>query len=189
MLPVFHPWGLADGQFSPHIIAQLEGNQWISILQIGMSTKIPSSHLKTKTLPLLVRSAKELCSHVEMLPSEPTSKFKIAPTTHPTKQPVHLYYHNSLNCVEALFNNPLLPVRWIFPHTACSLLWNNLYDCTQSGWVATAHGNCRYELQYFSYTQTTNTSVPSLVKDLSQWHTLWCHPDLWQNAHYQYVWR
>ena len=25
---------------------------------------------------------------------------------HPTKQPVHLYSHNTLNCVELLFNHP-----------------------------------------------------------------------------------
>ncbi|KAF8550602.1 hypothetical protein OG21DRAFT_1419444, partial [Imleria badia] len=52
------------------------------------------------------RSAKELRSRAEMLPSGPTWKFKVVPTTHPTKQPVHLHYRDSLDCVEALFNNP-----------------------------------------------------------------------------------
>ncbi|KAF8423445.1 hypothetical protein L210DRAFT_3353193, partial [Boletus edulis BED1] len=62
----------------------------------------------TKTLPLSFWSAKELRSRAEMLPSGPTWRFRIVPTTtHPTKQPVHLYYHDSLDCIEALFNNPL----------------------------------------------------------------------------------
>ncbi|KAG1761031.1 hypothetical protein EV702DRAFT_985188, partial [Suillus placidus] len=26
--------------------------------------------------------------------------------THPTKQPVHLYWHDLLDCIEALFNHP-----------------------------------------------------------------------------------
>ncbi|KAF8132935.1 hypothetical protein EV363DRAFT_1449123 [Boletus edulis] len=60
-----------------------------------------------KTLPLSFKSAKELRSCVEMLPSGPPWKFQIIPTTHPTNNPVHLYHHDSLECVEALFNHPL----------------------------------------------------------------------------------
>ncbi|KAF8422823.1 hypothetical protein L210DRAFT_3423035, partial [Boletus edulis BED1] len=53
-------------------------------------------------------SAKELCSHAEMLLSGPAWRFRIVPTTtHLTKQPVHLYYCDSLDCIEALFNNLL----------------------------------------------------------------------------------
>ncbi|KAF8132962.1 hypothetical protein EV363DRAFT_1397865 [Boletus edulis] len=62
----------------------------------------------TKTLPLSFWSAKELHSHAEMLPLGPAWRFRIVPTTtHPTKQPVHLYYRDPLDCIEALFNNPL----------------------------------------------------------------------------------
>ncbi|KAG6373014.1 hypothetical protein JVT61DRAFT_7067 [Boletus reticuloceps] len=60
-----------------------------------------------KTLPLSFASAKELRSRAEILPSGPVWKFQIVPTTHPTKQPIHLYYRDSLDCIEALFNNPL----------------------------------------------------------------------------------
>ncbi|KAG6379777.1 hypothetical protein JVT61DRAFT_10315 [Boletus reticuloceps] len=60
-----------------------------------------------KMLPLSFKSAKELRSCAEMLPSGPPWKFQIVPTTHPTKNPVHLYYCDSLECVEALFNHPL----------------------------------------------------------------------------------
>ncbi|KAG6369637.1 hypothetical protein JVT61DRAFT_10762 [Boletus reticuloceps] len=62
-----------------------------------------------KMLPLSFTSAKELRSHAEMLPSGPPWKFQIVPTTHPTKNPVHLYSRDSLECVKALFNHPLFP--------------------------------------------------------------------------------
>ncbi|KAG6372397.1 hypothetical protein JVT61DRAFT_7869 [Boletus reticuloceps] len=60
-----------------------------------------------KMLPLSFSSAKELHSHAEMLPSGPSWKFQIVPTTHPTKQLIHLYYRDSLECIESLFNNLL----------------------------------------------------------------------------------
>ncbi|KAF8414372.1 hypothetical protein L210DRAFT_3730324 [Boletus edulis BED1] len=84
-------------------------------------------------------SAKELHSHAEMLPSGPPWKFQIIPTTHPTKNPVHLYYHDSLECVEALFNHPLFACEMdLSPYclftTAERIVW--LYMEWMSGDVA-----------------------------------------------------
>ncbi|KAG6370416.1 hypothetical protein JVT61DRAFT_12138 [Boletus reticuloceps] len=62
-----------------------------------------------KMLPLSFTSAKELRSHAEMLPSDHPGNSTIVPTTHPTKNPVHLYSRDSLECVKALFNHPLFP--------------------------------------------------------------------------------
>lgn len=57
-------------------------------------------------MPLSFRTAKDLRARVEQLPSGPRWKFEVVPTTHPTKQPVHLYYRDALECVESLFNHP-----------------------------------------------------------------------------------
>ncbi|KAF8547017.1 hypothetical protein OG21DRAFT_1373993, partial [Imleria badia] len=50
--------------------------------------------------------SKELCSWAELLPSGPQWQFQIIPTTHETKRPVHLYFHDALDCVELLFSHP-----------------------------------------------------------------------------------
>ncbi|KIK16208.1 hypothetical protein PISMIDRAFT_82959, partial [Pisolithus microcarpus 441] len=65
-----------------------------------------SLHL-TNSLPLSFSTAKELRSRAEILPSGPRWNARVVPTTHPTKSPVTLYYHDSLDCVESLFNHPL----------------------------------------------------------------------------------
>ena len=58
------------------------------------------------TLPLLFWTAKELCGQAEHLPTGPCWSYRIIPISHPTKKPAVLYYCDSLNCVEALFNHP-----------------------------------------------------------------------------------
>ena len=55
---------------------------------------------------LSFRTAKDLHAWAELLPSGPQWNFRIVPTTHPTKQPVHLYSCDALDCVESLFNHP-----------------------------------------------------------------------------------
>ncbi|KAF8425368.1 hypothetical protein L210DRAFT_3421346 [Boletus edulis BED1] len=80
------------------------------LLTSGLSMRAINTYLSlelTKTLPLSFQSAKELRFRAEILPSRPVWKFKVVPTTHPTKQPVHLYYRDSLDCIESLFNNPI----------------------------------------------------------------------------------
>ncbi|KAI5993249.1 hypothetical protein EDD15DRAFT_2109817, partial [Pisolithus albus] len=61
----------------------------------------------TNSLPLSFSTAKELRSRAEILPSGPRWNARVVPTTHPTKSPVTLYYRDSLDCVESLFNHPL----------------------------------------------------------------------------------
>jgi hypothetical protein len=43
-----------------------------------------------------------------MLPSGPKWKCKPWVPPHPTKKPVRLYYRDPIECLECLFNNPLL---------------------------------------------------------------------------------
>ncbi|KAF8130961.1 hypothetical protein EV363DRAFT_1398782 [Boletus edulis] len=57
---------------------------------------------------------KDLCAQAELLPSGPRWKFEVVPTTHPTKQPVHLYYRDALKCIELLFNHPFFTDKMDF---------------------------------------------------------------------------
>ncbi|KAF8424247.1 hypothetical protein L210DRAFT_3615138 [Boletus edulis BED1] len=60
----------------------------------------------TKDLSLSFHTAQDLRSRVEMLPSGPQWKYRIVSSDHQTKDPVHLYYRDALECVKLLFNNP-----------------------------------------------------------------------------------
>ncbi|KAF8120747.1 hypothetical protein EV363DRAFT_1188133 [Boletus edulis] len=60
----------------------------------------------TKDLSLSFHTTRDLRSRVEMLPSGPQWKYRIVSSDHQTKDPVHLYYRDALECVKLLFNNP-----------------------------------------------------------------------------------
>ncbi|KAF8440245.1 hypothetical protein L210DRAFT_3503959 [Boletus edulis BED1] len=59
-----------------------------------------------KELNLLFCTAKELHGRAELLPSGPRWKYCVIPTEHPTTTPVYLYYRDTLDCIELLFNHP-----------------------------------------------------------------------------------
>ncbi|KAG1798345.1 hypothetical protein EV424DRAFT_1352575 [Suillus variegatus] len=59
-----------------------------------------------RALPLSFHTVKDLRGHAELLPAVPKWQCRIISTTHPTKQPLHLYWHDPLDCIEALFNHP-----------------------------------------------------------------------------------
>ena len=59
-----------------------------------------------KTLPLSFRTASELRKRAELLPSGPRWKSQEIRTSHPTKRPVILYWRDSLELVQCLFNCP-----------------------------------------------------------------------------------
>ncbi|KAG2090007.1 uncharacterized protein F5147DRAFT_748281 [Suillus discolor] len=58
-----------------------------------------------KSLPLSFFTAKELHGRAELLPSVPKWQYCIISTTHPTKQPVCLYWHDPLDCIKSLFSH------------------------------------------------------------------------------------
>ncbi|KAF8120969.1 hypothetical protein EV363DRAFT_1458463 [Boletus edulis] len=64
-----------------------------------------------RQMSLSFRMAKDLHAWAELLPSGPWWKFEVVPTAHPTKQPVHLYYRDALECIELLFNHPFLRIK------------------------------------------------------------------------------
>lgn len=63
---------------------------------------------QVKNLTLLFTSVKALCSLVEMLPSGPSWKYKVWDTQYPTKDIVHLYYWDPIECIQSLLESLLL---------------------------------------------------------------------------------
>ncbi|KAG2752786.1 hypothetical protein P692DRAFT_20723352 [Suillus brevipes Sb2] len=59
-----------------------------------------------KALSLSFHMAKELCGRAELLPPVPKWQYRIVSTTHPTKQPLHFYWHDPLDCIKSLFSHP-----------------------------------------------------------------------------------
>ncbi|KAG2111131.1 hypothetical protein DEU56DRAFT_874448 [Suillus clintonianus] len=60
-----------------------------------------------KALSLSFCTAKELRGRAELLPPVPKWQYRIVSTTHPTKQPLYLYWRDPLDCIESLFSHPL----------------------------------------------------------------------------------
>ncbi|KAG0708249.1 hypothetical protein DFH29DRAFT_979532 [Suillus ampliporus] len=58
-------------------------------------------------LKLSFSTAKELRSRAEMLPKGPSWKCQIIPSLHHTKNPIRLFWRDPVECLEALFSNPL----------------------------------------------------------------------------------
>ncbi|KAG1742087.1 hypothetical protein EDD22DRAFT_958955 [Suillus occidentalis] len=59
-----------------------------------------------KAISLSFHMTKELHGRAELLPPVLKWQYRIVSTTHPTKQPLHLYWHNSLDCIKSLFSHP-----------------------------------------------------------------------------------
>ncbi|KAI6032177.1 hypothetical protein BKA83DRAFT_4122566 [Pisolithus microcarpus] len=79
------------------------------LLQSNLSMREVNNYLSlsmTKKMPLSFWTAKELHGHIEDLPKGPCWKVCIVPMRHLTTNPVQLYWHDSLKCIEALFNHP-----------------------------------------------------------------------------------
>ncbi|KAI5984167.1 hypothetical protein EDD15DRAFT_2375560 [Pisolithus albus] len=87
------------------------------LLTSGLSMRALDEFLSleaTKNMPLSFWTAKDLCAQAELLPSGPRWKFQIVPTTHPTREPIQLYFRDALDCVEALFNHPFFADKMDF---------------------------------------------------------------------------
>ncbi|KIK25455.1 hypothetical protein PISMIDRAFT_36003, partial [Pisolithus microcarpus 441] len=79
------------------------------LLQSNLSMREVDNYLSlsmTKKMPLSFWTAKELCGRIEDLPKGPCWKVRVVPTHHLTPNPVQLYWRDSLECIEALFNHP-----------------------------------------------------------------------------------
>ncbi|KAI6018236.1 hypothetical protein PISMIDRAFT_629398, partial [Pisolithus microcarpus 441] len=79
------------------------------LLCSGLSMSVINTFLSLsliKKLPLSFHTANELCGQAKLLPSGPCWKLQEIQTLHPTKRLVMLYWHNPLELVQFLFNNP-----------------------------------------------------------------------------------
>lgn len=63
--------------------------------------------LQIKKILLSFCSAKELRTHAETLPSGPRWLCETIPPKYPTKQPLQLFYHNPIECLQALLSHLL----------------------------------------------------------------------------------
>ncbi|KAG2368010.1 hypothetical protein BDR07DRAFT_1270849 [Suillus spraguei] len=85
-----------------------------SFLSLEMASKLfhfhytfnDKSFIKIKGLPLSFSLAKELQGRAEMLPSGPRWMSQVLSTSHPTKSPIILYWHDLLDCILAILNHP-----------------------------------------------------------------------------------
>ncbi|KAF7971172.1 hypothetical protein HWV62_21918 [Athelia sp. TMB] len=96
-------------QFDADKHANWELGSWL--LRSGLSMRLIDDFLrlqKIKELSMSYHNAKELRNRAEMLPEGPQWKCKPwKVTTHPTKRPINLFYRDSIDCIRALFRNPL----------------------------------------------------------------------------------
>jgi hypothetical protein len=65
-----------------------------------------SNIAQLKTLPISFRTAQQLRGLVELLPKGPEWRYRVLQTKL-TKAPVKFFYHDTVQCLEALFNHPL----------------------------------------------------------------------------------
>ncbi|KIO02103.1 hypothetical protein M404DRAFT_28061 [Pisolithus tinctorius Marx 270] len=80
------------------------------LLRSGLSMRAIDSFLSLSIIQLLnisFHTARALCGLAELLPGGPCwHSMEITPSQ-PTKHPVHLYWHNPLECIAWLLNHPL----------------------------------------------------------------------------------
>ena len=66
-----------------------------------------SNLLQIKNIPLSFRSVKELRAQAEILPQSPKWQFETLTPEYPVKHPLRLFYHNPIDCLQALLSHPL----------------------------------------------------------------------------------
>ena len=104
--------------------------------------------LQIKVLQLSFSTAQQLRAHAEMLPKGPEWRCKPWITKHPTKANISLYYWDSLNCLQALFQSPLTadyinftPLR-IFKTTAKVTCIYNEWRTGDAAWSMQVLSDC-----------------------------------------------
>ncbi|KAJ7715023.1 hypothetical protein B0H14DRAFT_2413361, partial [Mycena olivaceomarginata] len=81
------------------------------IIRLNMTVAAADEFLKlrlTKKMHLSFKTAKDLRSRIEMLPSGAEWKAITWKTNYPTKNPLTVYYRDPLECLQALLSNPLV---------------------------------------------------------------------------------
>ena len=77
------------------------------LMYISLALLNGKMKIQIKCLPISFRTAKQLRGLIELLPSGPKWQYHVMKTAIPTKSPVRLFYRDSVECLEALFEHPL----------------------------------------------------------------------------------
>lgn len=103
-------WELASFLLQANIsMAMIDKFLALSIVSAELCSPLLSLTLfQIKKLQLSFTTARTLRNRVEMLPSGPRWKSKKLVPKQPTKQPIHLYYRDPLDCIESLLQSLLL---------------------------------------------------------------------------------
>ncbi|KAG1876220.1 hypothetical protein F4604DRAFT_1680422 [Suillus subluteus] len=91
-------------------LSMAEIDQFLSLDLVNIfniSNRYIANYNKIKGLPLSFQSATELRGQAKLPPEAPQWHCKTIDTTYPTKSPVRLFWRNPLDCLKALFSNPL----------------------------------------------------------------------------------
>ena len=103
-------WCFASWLLHSHLsMAAIDSLMSLEIVSWWYSDHLTSFIIpQMKDIPLSFRSAKELRTCAETLPSGPRWLCKVLLTEYPTKQPARLFYHDPIECLQALLSHPLL---------------------------------------------------------------------------------
>ncbi|KAG1785391.1 uncharacterized protein HD556DRAFT_1214619, partial [Suillus plorans] len=106
-------WEIADFLLhSPLSMAVID-----TFLKLSLITLISLPLVQIQKLHLSFSNARELQSCAEMLPSGPSWKCQIIPSTYPTKYLILLFWRDPIKCLESLFSNLLFHDKLDFtPH-------------------------------------------------------------------------
>ena len=110
----------------------------LSLELVGLSNittpAIKSNQItQIRDLPISFRTARQLHSLVELLPTGPRWRYRIMQTAMPTKSPVRLFYRDTVECLEALFQHPLFTINLISSRVASIAPPNAWSACIANG--------------------------------------------------------
>ena len=141
-----------------------------------------------KDLPLSFHMAWELCSHIESLPSGPQWTYRVVSSNHETKDPVYLYYRNTLDCVKLLFNHPLFadnmdfsPYR-LFTSGECDVRVYTKWMSSDSAWEVQV--SSEHRILTSSINRPFTTGKYSRLR-----HIMWYHLVIRSNLYHEHMWR
>ena len=127
-----------------------------------------------KDLPLSFRTARELRSRIESLPSGPRWTHRVVSSEHETKDPLYLYYRDALDCVKLLFNHPFFADSMEFsPYRLFTSAERDIRVYTE--WMS---GDGAWELQVSTEPRILMISAnPPFTtgKYSRRRHVMWCH--------------
>ena len=102
-------WGFASWLLRSRLsMAAIDSLLSLEIVSHDILASSKTYHLQQiRNIPLSFRSAKELRTCAKTLPSGPQWVCETLTTEYPTKEPAYVFYHNPIECLQALLSHPL----------------------------------------------------------------------------------